>query len=86
MVDQFVSGNFHAPAPDIQNDFHDIFDLALRVDAARNGEANQVHGGVFAEHQRADLHGTNAAFEIELDGERDAGKLRNRNVRQKCAR
>ena len=39
MVHQFVSGNFLAPAPDIQDDLDHVFDVALRVDAAGNSQA-----------------------------------------------
>jgi hypothetical protein len=85
VVYEFVSWNFLAPAPDIQDDFDHVFDVAWGVDAPGNGQADQVHGGVFGEHQRADFYGTNAAFEIKLDSECDTGKLRNRNMRQECS-
>src|SRR5690349_17691892 len=69
-----------ALAPDFEDDFDDVVNVALRVRSARDGEAHEVHLGGFAEHQRADLDGAYATFEIKLVGERDAGELLERDV------
>ena len=39
-----------------ENGFHYIIDMALRVDAARDGEAQQFMPRRFAEHHRANLY------------------------------
>src|SRR5277367_3130766 len=83
-----------AAAPYIENHFDGVINMRLGVDTAGDREAQQVHGAgllhavliALAEHERANFHGTNAAFEIQLGGKRDARKLRGRNVRQKRAR
>jgi hypothetical protein len=40
LMNDIVAADFFAAAPDIQDYFDDIFDVALGVDAARNGEAH----------------------------------------------
>src|SRR5690348_10111047 len=67
--------------------------MGLRVNAAGNREAQEVHRTglldavlvALAEHQRTDFDRADAAFEIELGSEGDAGKLRGRNVRKEGA-
>ena len=80
------AADFVAVAPDLEDDFNQVVNVALRVDAARNGEAHEVHLRGGGEHQRADFDGANAAFEIKFGGEGDAGELVLRNVRQEGAR
>src|SRR3989449_3575052 len=60
--------------------------MALRVDAARNRQTNQVHCGVLAEHQRTDLDGADAAFDVELAGQRNAWELSWRHVWEERSR
>src|SRR5215472_3881815 len=86
LMDELVARDFVAATPNIEDDFDHIFDVALRVDAARNGETDQIHGGVFAKHKGADFDGTNAALDIEFDREGDTGKLRDRKMREESTR
>src|SRR5208282_2000827 len=93
LISELEAANRGTAAPDFEDYFHDIVDVRLRVNAARNREAKQILGpglldAVFvalAEHQRADFHGANSAFDVEFGSQRDAGKLRGRNVREKGA-
>ena len=85
LVNEFEAADFVATTPDIEDDFNDIFNMALGIYTAGNGQANQVHGGVLAKHERADLDGAYAAFEVQFHGERHARKLRNRKVWKKRA-
>ena len=85
-VGQLQALDLVAVLPDFEDDFDHVVDVALGVDAARDGEADQIHLGGGAEHQGADFDGADAAFEIEFVGQGDAGKLIGRNVRQKGAR
>ena len=40
LMDELVARDFVAAMPNIEDDFDHIFDVALRVDAARNGETD----------------------------------------------
>ena len=76
---------FHPPDavamfPNFQNDFDNVVDVALRVDAARDCQTNQIHLGSRAKHQRADFYRTNTSFEIEFIGECNGGKVIGRYV------
>ena len=42
-VGKVHAGNSVAVLPDFENDFDDIVDVALGVDAARDGEADEIH-------------------------------------------
>ena len=86
LVNEFEATDFVATAPDIEDNFNDILNVALGIHAAGNGKANQVHGGVLAKHERADLDGADTAFEVKFHGERYARELQNRNVGKKGAR
>src|SRR6516165_4657262 len=85
LVNQFEATNFVAATPDIEDDFNDVFHVALGIHAAGNGQANQVHGGVLAKHERADLDRADPAFEVKFHRECYARELRHRNVREKGA-
>src|SRR6202158_6394172 len=85
LVGQAHAGDGLAVLPDFQNHLDYIVDMALGVDAARDGEADQVHLGGGGEHQRADFDGADSAFEVEFGGKSYAGELIGRNVRQEGA-
>ena len=68
LMHDLVASDFFSAPPDVQNYFHNVFDMALCVYAAWNRQANQIHGGMFPEHQRADFHGTYAAFQVKFNG------------------
>ena len=70
-----------AAVPDFENDFDHIIDMALRVDAARNGQTDEVQLGIGAKHQRANFDRADSAFQVQLIGQRDAREL----VRAGCA-
>ena len=78
--------NLLAPLPHCQDHFDHVIDVALGVNAARNGQPHQVHLAPRRKHQRANLHRANSAFQIQLRSQRHAGKLLQRNVRQESAR
>src|SRR5262245_37808389 len=67
---------------DLENGFDDVVDMALRIDPARNCEAQQLMPGAFAEHHGADLHGSDSSLPIEFDGQRLRRKLLPGNMRQ----
>lgn len=71
--------------PNFGDDFDDVVDVALGVGAARDGEADQVHFGRLAEHERANFYGTYAAFEVEFGRESYARKLFERDVGDEAA-
>src|SRR5579864_7766474 len=85
LLDQFQSAYSCTPAPHIQNYLDGIIDMALRINAAWNRQPHQIHIRVVAEHQGANFHGTDSAFDIKFASQSDTGKLRGRNVRQECA-
>src|SRR6185369_11190496 len=77
--------NLIALAPDFEDYFDDVVNVALGIGAARDGEADEVHLGGFPKHQGADLDRADTAFEIEFVGERDTGELLQRDVRNEGA-
>src|SRR5579864_3087271 len=56
LVRNFQAVDFGTAAPDFQDHFDDVVNVALRVDATRDCQAHQVHRGVLAEHERPDFH------------------------------
>src|SRR6266446_8829225 len=56
LVGYFVAADLFAFAPNVQNHFHDVLDVALRICAPRNRQPHQIHFRVLAEHQRSNLH------------------------------
>src|ERR1700687_3301972 len=85
LVGQAHAGDGLAVLPDFQNHLDYIVDMALGVDAARDGEADQVHLRGGREHQRADFDGADSAFEVEFGGKSYSRELIGRNVRQEGA-
>ena len=85
-VGEAEAADLAAVAPDLGDDLDDVVDVALGVGAARDGEADQVHCGGLAEHEGADLDGTDAALEVEFGGEGYAGELVERDVGDEGAR
>lgn len=61
-VAELQAANAIAFAEDFQDHFYDVVNVALRVDATRDGEADEVHFRGRAEHQRSDFYGADAAF------------------------
>ena len=94
LVGELEAANLGAAPPDLKDHFHHVVDVRLRINAARNREPQQILGPgmldavfvAFAEHQGADFHGADPAFDVEFGGEGDAGKLRGGNVREKGTR
>src|SRR6266851_1447634 len=76
------STDLAAPLVDFENGFHHVVDVALCVDAPRNGEPQQFVVCVRAEHHRADLDRADSGVAIQLDGQSLSRKLRLRNVAQ----
>jgi hypothetical protein len=70
---------------DFQNDFDHVVDVALRVNAARDGEADQIHLRGRPKHQTTNLNRADSAFQIEFGCERNTGKLLGRDVGQEGA-
>ena len=60
--------------------------MALRVDAAGDGETDEVHLRGGGEHERADFDRAHAAFEVKFGGEGYAGELFLRNLGEEGAR
>src|SRR5579872_2776408 len=81
-VAQAHAGDPRTVLPDFEDDFDHVVDVALRIDAAGDCEANQVHLRGIREHERADFYGTDPAFEIELARQSDSGELIGRDVGQ----
>src|SRR5713101_8288701 len=84
LVDYFVAPDLPPFAPNVQNHFHDVLDVALCVRPPRNRQPHQIHFRVLAEHQGSNLHGANPAFQVKLVRQRHSRKLRRRNMRQEC--
>ena len=80
LIGDVIAADLLAVTKNFEDDLDDVLDVTLRVNAAGNGEADEVHLRVFAEHERADFDGADAAFQIELVGESDAGELGRRNM------
>src|SRR5215469_3016109 len=57
--------------PNFEDHLDCIVDMALRVDAAWNGKANQIHFRGAGEHQGADFYTANSSFQIEFTGQGD---------------
>ena len=55
---------------DFEDRFYNVIDVALRVHASRNRQPQQLVPCRIAEHQRADLHATDAGVPVQLDGKR----------------
>src|ERR1700693_462069 len=85
LVSQAHAGNGLAVLPDFQYHLDYIVNMALGVDAARDGETDQVHLSGGGEHQRADFDGADSAFEVEFGGKSYSRELIGRNVRQEGA-
>ena len=85
-IGQAHAADLLAPIPDLEDDFNHVVHMALRVDAARNCQTDQVELGISAKHQRANLDRADSAFEIQFVRQRDAGELIRGDVRQKGAR
>ena len=80
------------PLSDPADDLDDVVDVALGVRAARDRQPDEVHRGrrlravrAPPEHHGPDLAAPDAALAVERDGERLAGILERRNVRQQRA-
>ena len=74
-----------ALAINLKNHFDQIVDVALGIDAAGHGEANEIHLRGSGEHEGADFDGADPAFEVKLGGKGDAGELLDWDVRQEGA-
>src|SRR3954462_11580802 len=85
LILQLQSADGVAVLPNLQNDFNDIVDVTLRVNASRDCQAHQVHLCGRPEHQRTDLYGTNAALEIKFGRKRNTGKLVELHMRKESA-
>src|ERR1022692_3020904 len=55
-----------AALPHREDHLDHVIYVALRVNATRDGQSHQVHRGCRSKHQRANLHGADAAFQIQL--------------------
>jgi len=84
-VGKSQAANLVAALPDLQDYLDHVVDVALGVNASRNCQAHQVHGGVWAEHKRPDFDRPDAAFQIERATECHAGEARGWDVRQEGA-
>src|ERR1035438_235800 len=82
LVGHAESAQFGFARVHFENRFDQVIDVALRVDAARDGQAQQFMASVLAEHHRAYFDATHACVAVELDRERLAGKFVFRNMRQ----
>jgi len=74
--------NLGAPRKDLKNDLHHVIDVALGVDAPRNGKPHEFHlrgGG----NIRLPISTSGYRLPNTTRGKSDAGKLIDRNVRQK---
>ncbi len=76
---------------DVGDDLDQEVHMALRVHAARDGEAHELHargheGPVLptAEHQRADLHGADARGQVQFAGQGLGRIAGGRDVRQQA--
>src|SRR5215472_10742690 len=85
------AGQIEGPVGDLCDDLDHVVDMALGVGAAGDGEADQVHrgrglgaAGVQTEHHRADLAGSDAAFEVQGAGECLPWISQRVDVRQHC--
>jgi hypothetical protein len=72
------AGDLGSVLTDFQDYFDYIINVALGVDAAGDGEADQVHrrcggGRCWFEHQGANFYGADSDFEIAFGGERTPG-------------
>ena len=85
LVGEAQAADLVALVPDFEDDLDDVVDVALGIGAAGDGKADEIHLGSLAEHQRADLDGADAAFEVKFGGESYAGELFERNVGHKGA-
>ncbi len=74
--------------------FDQVIEMRGGVDPARDSQANQLQAGVdhfprlrirVGEHDRADLHGADAALQVERRGECLAGEFGLRNMGQQAA-
>src|ERR1700693_2085780 len=74
-----------AMLPDYENDFDHIVNVALGVDATRDGQPHQIHFCGAGKHEGADLDRADSAFEIKFGGQCSAGKLVRRDVGQEGA-
>src|SRR5574337_1139932 len=88
-----VARKFVLLGGDLGKSFDDIVGVALRIDAARHGEAHEIHwrGMLRAvrsapEHHRADLARAHAADLVERAGERLPWILKRGNVAKPRAR
>ena len=74
-----------AVLPDFQDHFDNIVDVALRINAAGNGQAHEIHLRGGGEHQRTDFYGADSAFQIKLCCQGYAGELVGGNVGEEGA-
>src|SRR5258708_1973538 len=85
-VGEAPATNLFAVLPHFANYFDQIVDVALRINAARNGEPDKIHLRGTGKHQSANLDRANTALQIEFSGEGDPRKLLRRNLRKESTR
>ena len=91
VVDQPHPPELFLPTRDVGEPFENVVEVALRIDPAGKCQPHEFHGGGHeptgilepAEHRRSDLAAADALGQIELAGQRLAGKLAWRHVRRK---
>ena len=81
LVSEAHSANLSAILPHFQYHLDQVVDVALRIDAARNGKADKIHLRGIGKHQGADFDRTDAPFQIEFRCEGNSRKLFGRNLR-----
>lgn len=94
LVGELESTDVGGPRLDRRKAGHHVVQVRVRVDPAWQGQAQELEGRgllllrhrVAAEQERADLHATHAALQVQLAGQRVGGEGGGRDVGQQLAR
>src|SRR5579863_3363264 len=85
-VGQAHTFNPFAVPEDLNDDFNQIIDMTLRVNAPRHCQPDEVHLCRTRKHQGANLDRTHTPLEVQFGTECYTGELMRWNVRQESAR
>jgi hypothetical protein len=68
LLHDLESADLLSPLVYLENSFHQIVDMALCVDAPRDGQPQQLVSRLIAEHHRANFHRANAGVPVQFNG------------------